>query len=326
LIYRGVCIHYLGQKPSPKVLMNAMQAVRPHIIGAVPLIFEKIYHKQVLPVLAEKKYLRWLAGNGMGRRFVHRLIGRKVMKALGGRLKCAIIGGASLNAEVETFLREARIPFVVGYGLSECAPLVTFSSIEGSRQGSVGHAITDVSIRIADPDPATGIGDIWVKGPNVMKGYFGNESETKKAFTPDGWLVTGDRGYLDEDGYLYIKGRSKNVIVGSSGENIYPEVIEEIIKESLYVEEALVFLSQNELTACVYPDYGYIQSLEKTGDELSLARNIGGILEEIRAEVNSRLSPASRIKRIIEQTEPFVKTPTNKIKRNMYMPEPAFRG
>ncbi len=321
LIYRGCAIHYLGKKPSPKILMAAMKEVRPHIIGAVPLVFEKIYHKQVLPALYEKKVLRWLARSRAGRRYVHRIVGRRIMRGFGGRLKCAIIGGSGLNPEVESFLREARIPFSVGYGLSECSPLVTFSSIPGSRMGSAGKAVTGVSIRIADPDPGTGIGEILVKGPSVMKGYYKDEAETLKAFTADGWLRTGDRGYLDEDGFLYVKGRSKNVIVGPSGENIYPEVIEEKIKESLFVEEALVYRARNELVARVYPDYGYIQCLESGKDEPSIASNIALLLESVRAEVNRKLAPASRIRKIVEQTEPFLKTPTNKIKRAEYVPD-----
>jgi long-chain acyl-CoA synthetase len=235
------------------------------------------------------------------------------MRGFGGRLKCAIIGGSGLNPEVESFLREAGIPFVVGYGLSECSPLVTFSSLPGSRMGSAGKPVTGVSIRIADPDPATGVGDILVKGPNVMKGYYKNEAETLKAFTADGWLMTGDLGSLDEDGYLFIKGRSKNVIVGPSGENIYPEVIEDRLKESPFVEEALVFRTGNEIVARVYPDYGYIERLTS---------NIAQVLESVRAEVNGKLPPSSRVRKIVEQTEPFLKTPTNKIKRAEYIPDP----
>ena len=320
LIYCGCAIHYLGKKPAPKVLMAAMQEVRPHIIGAVPLIFEKIYHKQVLPVLRDKKLLGWLARNKASRKYIHRIIGRKIVRALGGRLRCAIIGGAGLNPEVETFLREGGIPFTVGYGLSECSPLVTFSSVQDSRPGSAGRAITGVSIRIDDPDPGTGIGHILVKGPNVMKGYYKDEAETREAFKEDGWLKTGDRGYRDGDGYLYVTGRSKNVIVGPSGENIYPEVIEEKIKESPFVEEALVYLADNQLVAKVYPDYGYIQGRDGGKNESAIAHEVARILEGIRAEVNKKLSPASRIRKIIEQTDPFLKTPTNKIKRAEYIP------
>ncbi len=323
LLYRGCLITYLGKKPSPKVLTAAMQEVRPDIIGAVPLVFEKIYHKQVLPSIYQRKLLRWLTKNRASRRYVHRIIGRRVLRAFGGRLKCAIIGGSGLNPEVESFLREGRIPFVVGYGLSECSPLVTFSGLEDSKFGSAGRVISDVAIRIDGPDPRTGVGEILVKGPNVMKGYYRNEEETRRVLSPDGWLRTGDRGILDADGYLFIKGRSKNVIVGPSGENIYPEVIEDKLKDSPFVEEALVHMAGGELVARVYPDYAYIQCLDRGKDDPAIAQDIALILEGVRTEVNRNLSPASRLKRIIEQSEPFVKSPTNKIKRDEYLPDSA---
>jgi long-chain acyl-CoA synthetase len=217
-------------------------------------------------------------------------------------------------------MRAAGIPYVCGYGLSECSPIVTASSIKDSKIGAVGQAIPEVSIKIAWPDPANGVGEILVKGPNVMSGYYKNEVETNKVFTDDGWFMTGDRGYLDEDGFLYIKGRSKNVIVGSSGENIYPEVIEEKLKESRYVEEALVYQLDNQLVARIYPDYSYIQSLETNKDESAIASDIVDILESVRQEVNTRLPTFSRIQKVIEQTSPFIKTPTKKIKRAEYVP------
>ncbi len=321
IIYCGASIYYLSRKPSPKILMEAMQMVRPTIIGAVPLIFEKIYHKRVLPVITEKRMLRILTKSHLGRKLVYRKAGQKIMESFGGRLECAIIGGAGLNGEVEMFLRTGGIPYAMGYGLSECSPLVAFSSIEGVRIGSVGHQINGVEIKISNPNPRTGIGEILVKGPNVMKGYYKNERETGKVFTEDGWFITGDRGYLDNDGCLYIKGRSKNVIIGASGENIYPEVIEEKLKESLFVEEALVHMSGNELIARIYPDYEYIRTLEEGKEENAIASDILRILEDVRLETNRKLPPASKIQRIFEQAEPFVKTPTNKIKRAEYIPD-----
>ncbi len=321
IIYCGSSIYYLNKKPSPKILMNAMKEVQPHIIGAVPLVFEKIYHKQVLPALSEKPMLRLISRNRLGRKMLYRTIGRKIMKAFGGRLQCAIIGGASLNYEVELFLREGGVPFSVGYGLSECSPLVTFSSVADARIGAVGTPISDVSIKIADPDPESGVGEILVKGPNVMQGYYKNEKETRKVFTEDGWFITGDRGYIDKDGFLFIKGRSKNVIIGASGENIYPEVVEEKLKESLYVEEALVYLMDDELVARIYPDYGYIQNLEDGKIESEIALDIEKLLETVRQEVNANLPAASRLRKVVEQPEPFIKTPTNKIKRAEYIPD-----
>lgn len=321
VISRGASIYFLNRKPSPKVLMTAMQQVRPTLIAAVPLIFEKIYHKRVMPAIAGNKMLLWLCQLPPARKVMYRIVGRKVMESLGGRLSCAVIGGASLAPEVETFMREGGIPYLCGYGLSECSPLVAGSPLNKYKMGSVGQAIPNVSIKIVKANPQTGVGEILVKGPNVMKGYYKNEAETEKVFTQDGWLITGDLGYLDEDGFLFIKGRSKNVIVGPSGENVYPEVIEDKLKGSQYVEEALVYLVDNQLIARVYPDYTYIQSQAKNKEESAIAEDITKILEQVRQETNANLPAASRIHKIVEQQTPFIKTPTNKIKRREYVPD-----
>jgi len=217
-------------------------------------------------------------------------------------------------------MKQGGIPYCCGYGLTECSPLVTFSSMEKQKMGSPGHAISDVSIRITDPEPGTGIGEILIKGPNVMKGYYKNEEATRKVFTADGWFITGDRGYLDKDGFLFITGRSKNVIVGPSGENIYPETIEAKLLESIYVEEALVYMLEGQMVARIFPNYAYIESIEGDRAEGAVARAISEILEDVRKEVNAKLPAFARISRVIEQSAPFIKTPTNKIKRGEYVP------
>ncbi len=320
IIYCGACIYYLNKTPSPKVLLAAMQEVRPTILGAVPLVFEKIYHKQVLPTVARSPLLRLLAKTAGTRKILYKIIGKKINRLLGGRLSCVIIGGASFSREVEIFMKQGRIPYCCGYGLSECAPLVTFSSMKTQKMGSPGHAVTDVSIRILQPDPESGIGEIVVKGPNVMKGYYKNEAATRSAFTPDGWFITGDRGYLDADGFLFITGRSKNVIIGPSGENIYPESIEARLLESIFVEETLVYQLEGQLVARIYPNYAYIEGSDKEQSEGAVARDIAQVLEQLRKEVNAQLPAFARISRIIEQSTPFIKTPTNKIKRGEYVP------
>jgi len=177
-----------------------------------------------------------------------------------------------------------------------------------------------VQVRISEADPETGVGEILVKGPNVMRGYYKNPEANAKVFTAGGWLVTGDRGFLDGDGYLFIRGRSKNVIVGPSGENIYPEVIEELLKESPYVEEALVYAEDGRIVGRIYPDYDYMEEVHGESSEPKVQKEIAGILEEVRKEVNRKLPPFSQINRVIQQTEPFEKTPTNKIKRALYVP------
>ncbi|MBN1154314.1 AMP-binding protein [candidate division KSB1 bacterium] len=320
IIYCGGCIYYLNKAPSPKVLMDAMAEVRPTIFGAVPLVFEKIYHKKVVPTISSSFLLRTLMKTAFTKRLLYKLIGKKLYKQLGGRLDCIIIGGASFSSEVELFMQQGGIPYCCGYGLSECSPLVTFSSMESQKMGSPGHAITDVQIKIIDQDPGSGIGEICVKGPNVMKGYYRDEEATLRVFTSDGWFKTGDLGYLDEDGYLFITGRSKNVIIGPSGENIYPEAIEAKLLESIFVEETLVYELEDQIVARIYPNYSYIENLKSERDENTIASDINDLLEQIRKEVNAKLPAYSKISKIIEQSSPFVTTPTNKIKRAEYVP------
>lgn len=319
IIRCGSSIFYLNKPPSPKILLEAMQQVQPTIMGAVPLVFEKIYHKQVVPTIAKSGALRLLSKSRLTKKLLYKIIGKKIHKLLGGKLECVIIGGASFSPEVEIFMKEGGIPYCCGYGLSECSPLVTFSSMETQKKGSPGHAITDVSLKIIDPDSESGIGEICIKGPNVMKGYFKNEEATRKSFTKDGWFITGDKGYIDEDGFLFITGRSKNVIVGPSGQNIYPEVIEAKLEESIFVEETIVYQQDNQLVARIYPNYGYIDTLKSEKDDSVIASDIKDILESIRIEVNTKLPLFSKISKVIEQTSPFVKTPTNKIKRAEYV-------
>jgi long-chain acyl-CoA synthetase len=319
IIRCGASIYYLNKPPSPKILIEAMQLVQPTIIGAVPLVFEKIYHKQVVPTIARSGTLQLLSKTRLTKKLLYKIIGKKINKLLGGKLECVIIGGASFSPEVETFMKEGGIPYCCGYGLSECSPLVTFSSMKTQKMGSPGHAITDVSLKIVDPDPRSGIGEICIKGPNVMKGYYKDDELTRRSFTNDGWFITGDRGFLDKDGYIFITGRSKNVIIGPSGENIYPEVIESKLEESIFVEETIVYQSENQLVARIYPNYSYIDTLKSAKDDNVIASDIIDILENIRREVNAKLPNFSKISKVIEQTSPFIKTPTNKIKRAEYV-------
>lgn len=320
IIYCGARIVFMDKKPSPKILLETMQLVKPTIFGSVPLVFEKIYQKRVLPTIAQNRLFKLLAKGKTTKRLLNKIIGKKIKKLFGGRLECVIIGGASFSPEVETFLIEGEIPYCCGYGLSECAPLVTFSSMETQKMGSPGHAVTDVEIKIMDADSKSGIGEICIKGPNVMKGYYKNEEATSKSFTKDGWLISGDKGYLDKDGFLFITGRSKNVIIGPSGENIYPEVIEAKLLESSFVEEVIVYKSDNHLVARILPDYTYIENLKNTSNENRIASNVVEILENVRRETNKNLPSFSQINKVVEQTSPFLTTPTNKIKRVEYVP------
>ena len=315
IMYKGPQICFLKRKPTPEYLQAVFRKVKPTILGGVPLIFEKIFQKKIQPMIQSRKVLAWGVENSvLFRKVFYRIAGRSVMNYFGGRIRCIIIGGATFSEQVEIFMREAKIPYLLGYGLSETSPLISFSSLKESRFGSVGHAVRNTKIRISNPDEE-GIGDIEVTGPQVMKGYYGREEETEAVFCEDGWFRTGDRGMLDRDGFLYIRGRSKNVIVGSSGENIYPEVIETMLNSQTLIEESLLYMEEQSLTALVYPDTELVK--ERFGaDEMALEE----ALEAIRVELNKGLSMNSRITRIKIQKEPFEKTPTRKIRRALYIP------
>lgn len=315
IMYKGPRICFLRRKPTPEYLQTVFRKVQPTVLGGVPLIFEKIFQKKIQPMIRSRRFLAWGVENStLFRKVFYRLAGRSVLKYFGGKIRCIIIGGATFSEQVETFMREAKIPYLLGYGLSETSPLLTFSSLGESRFGSVGHAVRHTEIRISCPDDK-GIGDIEVRGPQIMKGYFRRSEDTEKAFTPDGWFKTGDRGIMDEDGFLYIRGRSKNVIVGSSGENIYPEVIETMLNAYDIVEESLLYMEGRSLTALIYPDTE-LAEMRFGGDEKALAE----ALDAVRIDLNKGLSMNAKITGIRLRAEPFEKTPTRKIKRALYIP------
>ncbi|GAB4378556.1 MAG: long-chain fatty acid--CoA ligase [Calditrichia bacterium] len=320
-ILQGACIYYLNKPPTPRLLLEAMQKVKPTIMLSVPLVIEKIYKTRVLPELTRNGLLRRLYKISPIRKRLHRIAGKKLLKSFGGELVFFGIGGALLAPEVEHFLREARFPYAIGYGLTETSPLVAGSGKHNTRFRSTGPPIEGVEVKIHDPNPETGEGEIWVRGPNVMKGYYKDPERTASVLTEDGWFKTGDLGYLDKDNYLYIKGRLKNMIVGPSGENIYPEEIEAILNEFDYVMESLVYMHENKLTARVHLNYEELDELfgKENLTETEERARIQQLLEQIRTEVNSRVSSYSRLHRIIEQTEPFEKTPTQKTKRYLYV-------
>ncbi|MBE0584613.1 MAG: AMP-binding protein, partial [Desulfofustis sp.] len=230
------------------------------------------------------------------------------------------VGGAALNPDVETFLVEAGFPYLIGYGLTEAAPLIAGGPLGDPTivVGSTGKPIPGVEVKIQDPDPESGIGEIVARGPNVMRGYYNDEDATQEVLSPDGWLATGDLGRMDERGNLYIKGRCKNVVVLASGENIYPEAIEHKINAVHWVVESLVVENDNKLTAWIYPDYEYID--EATAGQTRAQRRdfLENLMETMRKEVNSQLPLTSRLAEVLERREPFIKTATHKIKRYLY--------
>lgn len=316
----GSIIYFIKGLPTAQTLLPAIKAVQPTIILSVPLIMDKIYKKKVLGEINAKPISKTLYRIGPMQKVVNRIAGRRLVQAFGTRLRLMIFGGAATPPDVEAFLSEGGFPYTTGYGLTECAPLLTVNPVGKVKQQSAGKPIPGVMLRILDPDPHTGIGEILARGPNVMKGYFHNEEATQKAFTSDGWFITGDLGLIDNDGFLFIKGRSKNIIVGPSGENIYPEELEFHLSENSFVLESLVFEQAGRITARVYLDMDAMEEAYHLSrlDGSEAARLVTQKLESIRLEVNARVAAYARIHRIIEQAEEFEKTATKKIKRYLY--------
>lgn len=317
---QGACVYYLDKPPTARVLLPAMQKVRPTMILTVPLIIEKIFKTQIHPQLTGNAAFRRMYRLPPTRKFLHKVAGKKLMKTFGGQLHFFGIGGALLSEEVERFLSEAGFPYAIGYGLTETSPLIAGSNAREVRFRGTGSVLEHLKVRIADPDPKTRIGEIQVKGETVMLGYYKDPERTSEAFTEDGYFKTGDLGRLRKGRYLYIVGRSKNVIVSSSGENIYPEEVETRLNEHEAVLESLVFSSGGQIQARVYLNPEYLEhhyNLEKLGSR-EAGRIIKHLLEEIRIQANEKLSSFSRIQKIVEQTEPFEKTATQKIKRYLY--------
>ncbi len=317
---RGASIYYIDKPPVARVLLPVLQKIRPTMMLTVPLVIEKIYKLRIAPQLSKSDLLRQLMKVPAVRKKLHKLAAKKVMKFFGGEMKFFGIGGAGLNSEVEKFLREGKFPYAIGYGLTETSPLIAGSGVKNTKFRSTGIIVPEVEVKINKPDKKTGEGEIWVKGDNVMKGYYKDPDRTKEMFSEDGWLKTGDLGYMDNDGYLYIIGRLKNVIVGPSGENIYPEEIESKINQYDDVLESLVYQENGQLIARVHLNYEELDSefKNKKMTETQIAKRIEEILEKMRNEVNSSMSSFSRIIKMIEQHEPFEKTPTKKIKRYLY--------
>ncbi|MFI3272224.1 MAG: AMP-binding protein [Pseudomonadota bacterium] len=315
----GVHVHYLEKPPTARALLPAFAAVRPTAMLSVPLVIEKMYKTSLLPKLTGSWLKKKLYAVPMVRRKLNAIAGRKLLEIFGGELKIFCIGGAGLAPDVEQFLREAKFPYAIGYGLTETAPLIAGSGPEATRFTSTGYTMPDTKIRIVDADPKTGNGEIVVKGPSVMQGYYKAPQVSKEAFTLDGWFRTGDLGRFDKDGYLYIKGRLKNVIIGPSGENIYPEEIEALIHQSPYVLESLVLQVDGKLVARIHLDSTRMDEEFGNLTAAEAAAQTKALLETLRLEVNSKVSAFAKISKVVNQQEPFEKTPTHKIKRFLYV-------
>lgn len=321
---RGSRVVYLDRPPTASALMPALAEVRPTVMASVPLIMEKIYRSKIKPKFESTRLLRTLYGWGWSRRLLHRMAGRQLMRLFGGRMRLFAIGGAKFDSEAEQFLLDARFPYGIGYGLTETAPLLAGAVGDMVRVGSTGPALKGIGIRLDNVNAETGQGEIVVDTPCVMRGYYKNEEATREVFTDDGWFRTGDLGAITPDGWIYIKGRLKNMIVGPSGENIYPEDIESVINTNRFVQESIVTEQDGHLIALIHFD---TDAIVKHYEELKLrlARNaelLGQKKEEIKKEikeyVNSKVNRFSRISDVIENEEEFEKTPTRKIRRFLY--------
>lgn len=307
----GTHIHFLSRTPSPKIIADAFAEVKPDLIITVPLVIEKIIKKRVFPTI-EKPHMKILMNIPIINDKIRETIRQKVIDAFGGKFKELIIGGAALNKEVETFLRSIRFPYTVGYGMTECGPLLSYDDWQTFRQGSCGKAVPRVELRIDSPDQQNVVGEILAKGACVMDGYYKNPEATAAAIDQDGWLHTGDLGIIDEDGYLFIKGRSKNMILGASGQNIYPEEIEDRLNNMPYVSESLVIEKEGKLIALVYPDFELLNS-EKISDE-----KLPELMTANLKELNQQLPAYSQVSTFKLYNEEFEKTPKRSIKRFLY--------
>jgi long-chain acyl-CoA synthetase len=320
-LFNGASIYYLRKAPTPSVLIPALEVVRPTTMLTVPLIMEKIYFNKIAPAFNKNKVISALYGIRFFRKILNRIAGKKIYTTFGGRLRFFGIGGAKLNPTVEQFLIDARFPYAIGYGLTETAPLLAGTRVGDPRLGSTGPAMQGVVLKVHNPDPVTGEGEVWAKGENVMKGYYLEPAMTAEVITPDGWFRTGDLGTLDKDNYLSIKGRLKNMIVGSSGENIYPEEIESVINDFSHVIESLVVQKKGKLVAMVHLNIEELQAkyrqMKKEFTEQA-EQLINEYLEELRRYVNSRVNKYSQLQLVVYQPEPFQKTATLKIKRFLY--------
>ncbi|MDY0253500.1 MAG: AMP-binding protein [Tenuifilaceae bacterium] len=312
-VTRGCHIHFLTRNPSPKVILEAFDAIKPKVVLAVPLIIEKIYKKNILEAL-KRPSLKLLLKVPLVDRRIKQIICKKISSIFGGNFIEVIIGGAAFNPEVETFLKDLGFRFTVGYGMTECGPIITYDSWKTNRLFSSGKAVVNMAVKIDSPDPKNEVGEILVKGENVMLGYYKNPEATEQSFTKDGWLRTGDLGLIDEDGYLYIKGRSKNMLLGPSGQNIYPEEIEAIINNLPYVQESLVIEQSGKLVALIFPDF---DAADKVGYSTA---DLEKIMEENKASANKALPGYSQISKVQLYPEEFEKTPKRSIKRFLYQP------
>ena len=305
----GMHVHFLSRVPSPKIIMKAFSEIHPDIIIAVPLVIEKVYKTKLKPVVDRTKYYMRIPilNNVIANR-----INRELTDAFGGQFEEVILGGAAFNPEVEKFLHRIGFHYTVGYGMTECAPIIGYAHWDKVKVGSAGRAALNMQIRIDSEDPHRIAGEVQVYGPNVCQGYYKNEEATRDSFTDDGWFRTGDMGILDQDGYLFLKGRCKCMVLGPSGQNIYPEELEAVINNYNYVVDSLVIEENGGLTALIYPDWhqGELDGMNKEALESRI--------REALPSINKEIPNYAQIKKVEFMPEDFERTPKKSIKRYLY--------
>lgn len=311
----GSIVYYISKAPTPSYLMKVMQDVRPTAMLTVPLIIEKVYKGNIVPMLRKSPFLHWMDQHM--HRLLCLLVGRRMVKTFGGRMRFFGIGGAKLDVNVERFLHEARFPYFIGYGLTECAPLLALCRYNETVPGQIGKAVYGVELRLDDLNPETGEGEIVARGENIFPGYFRDEERTRSAFTEDGWFRTGDLAAVDERGCYTIKGRIGNMIVGASGENIYPEEIEKVAREIPQIEDIIVVSRGKKLVALVKCVDSLFDLANAKDDEQTRAA-VESFKRTVSDYVNARVSAASQLNSIELMTKPFEKTATLKIRRFLY--------
>ncbi len=309
-IMKGAHVQFLGRVPSPKILLDAFAQVKPKIVITVPLVIEKIVTGKIFPVI-RKPLMRALCAIPGVNRLIYNKILKQLVDAFGGNLVMVVIGGAALAPEVENFLRKIRFPYTVGYGMTECAPLIAYASPDVFKARSCGMTVTRMEVKIDSPDPENVPGELWVRGDNVMQGYYKNQEATDAVFR-DGWMNTGDMCTQDSDGFIFIKGRSKTMILGPSGQNIYPEEIEGLLNHYPLVLESIVVDREGTIVALVVVDEDTVKKLKLTPEQ------VNSQMDENMVMLNKELPAYARVKSIELMTEPFEKTPKHSIKRYLY--------
>jgi long-chain acyl-CoA synthetase len=310
----GCHITILSKTPSPQIIIQAFKEIKPRLILSVPLVIEKIFKKQLLPVIG-KPHMKILLSVPLLNKILYKKINEKLTETFGGEFKEIVIGGAAFNPDAEKFFKKLKFKFSVGYGMTECGPLISYASWDTTKLGASGRAVDTLEVTIDSPDPENVVGEIILKGENVMTGYYKNEKATREMFDDNGWMHTGDLGVIDKDGNIFIKGRSKSMILGPSGQNIYPEEIEAVINNKDYIVESVVILVDNKLIALVFPDYEMMKR-----DNISEEQLIE-YLNKTKKEVNERLPEFMAVSKFKIHSEEFAKTPKRSIKRFLYLKE-----